>query len=90
MKIELILGIVSGICLILGGLSYLVYYEHREERKYIKFGICSIILAALGIGLLVGITNKHNSEIEENSEEYIEECGEEIDEINYNEGELDP
>ncbi len=55
MKIEIILGIVSGICIFLGCVFYLIH-NNREEDK--KFGILSVIFTALGIGLFIGLTNK--------------------------------
>ena len=88
MKTELIFGIVSGICLVLGGLSYLVYYKHYEEKKYKKFGFFCAILVAFSIGLLIGITNKpHEPGV--NSGYYYNEEEIENETINY-EGELDP
>ena len=55
MKTELILEIVSGICLLLGCVFYLLHNRKEDDKKY---AILCIILTALGIGLFVGTTNK--------------------------------
>lgn len=65
MKIEIILEIISGICLLLGCIFYLIYNNRSSKNE--KFnkaaGIISIILTAIGIGLLVGVSNvKHEPE----------------------------
>jgi hypothetical protein len=55
MKTELILEIVSGICLLLGCGFYLLHNRKEDDKKY---AILCIILTALGIGLFIGATNK--------------------------------
>lgn len=55
MKIELILEIVSGICLLLGCVFYILHSQKENDKKY---AILCIIITAFGIGLFIGATNK--------------------------------
>lgn len=59
MKIELILQIVSGICLLLGCVFYILHSRKEDDKKY---AILCIILTAIGIGLFIGTTNKPSSQ----------------------------
>lgn len=88
MKIEIILEIISGVCLLLGCILYLIHTEREDDKK---FGILSIIITTIGIGLFIGVTNiPHSSE--SNGEIYYQpEDNEEEEIFNYNnEEELDP
>lgn len=81
MKTEIIFGIISGICLTLGCIFYMIHCKKENDKK---FGIISVILTALGIGLFIGITNKP-SDIQQENTSVIEEVVEDE-----NESEIDP
>lgn len=67
MKTELILEIVSGICLLFGCGFYLLHNKKEDDKKY---AVISIILTALGIGLFIGATNTpYNPEQKGDTEE---------------------
>lgn len=90
MKTELILQIISGICLLLGCVFYILHSRKEDDKKY---AILSIILTALGIGLFVGTTNKPSQT--EYTPQYYEGEGEnnDIEEEIYDyeqQNELDP
>lgn len=55
MKTELILQIISGVCLLFGCVFYILHSRKEDDKKY---AILCIILTAIGIGLFVGTTNK--------------------------------
>lgn len=55
MKTELILQIISGICLLLGCVFYILHSRKEDDKKY---AVLCIILTAIGIGLFIGTTNK--------------------------------
>lgn len=85
MKIEIILGIISGLCLGLGCILYIIYNRRLYNEKRDKLlAILSIIFTALGIGLIIGLSNKpHISDVQEdNIEEVVEE--------DLNENQVDP
>ena len=86
MKIEILLEIISGVCLLIGCIFYLIHNSREDDKK---FGILGIIFTALGIGLFIGTTNKpHTSESTEGI--YYNEYEEE-ENFNYNyEEEIDP
>lgn len=54
MKINIVVQIISGICLVIGCVFYLLHNKKEDDRK---FGILYVIFTALGIGLFVGSTN---------------------------------
>jgi hypothetical protein len=90
MKTELILEIVSGICLLLGCVFYILHSRKEDDKKY---AILCIILTAIGIGLFVGTTNKPSQT--EYTPQYYESGGEnnDIEEETYDyeqQNELDP
>lgn len=88
MKTELILQIVSGICLLLGCGFYLLHNKKEDDKRY---AVLSIILTALGIGLFIGTTNKPSSQ---STPQYYEGGGnyEFDEEYNYDEqqNDIDP
>lgn len=76
MKTEVILGIISGICLGLGCLLYVIYNQGYCKRRRLT-AILSIIFTALGIGLIIGLTNKpYTPSIQEDNSEVIENIDE--------------
>jgi hypothetical protein len=86
MKTELILEIVSGICLLLGCVFYIL---HNKKEDDIKYAILCIILTSLGIGLFIGTTNKPS----QNTPQYYEGGGGvdyEFEEDYEQQNELDP
>jgi len=54
MNINIILEIIGVVCIFTGGVFYLIHTNKEEDEK---FGVISIILAAIGIGLFIGATN---------------------------------
>lgn len=76
MKMEVILGIISGICLGLGCLLYVSYNLGYCKKRKRLVAILSIIFTALGIGIIIGITNKPYTPPTIQEEEVIENINE--------------
>ena len=87
MKTELILEIVSGICLLLGYVFYILHSRKEDDKKY---AVLCIVLTAIGIGLFIGATDKPS----QSTPQYYEGSGGGIDyelEEDYEQqNELDP
>lgn len=81
MKIEIILELISGLFLILGCTSYIMYNRRENENQKKVLIVLCVIFTAIGIGLFVGATNKPYTPKEDSTEEIIEEDINE-DEIN--------
>ena len=77
MKTEIILEIISGICLVLGCLLYISYNLGYCKKRERLVAILSVVFTALGIGIIIGVTNKPYMPPTIQEEEVIEN----IDEI---------
>ena len=74
MKMKVILEIISGICLVLGCLLYISYNLGYCKKRERLIAILSIIFTALGIGIIIGISNQpHISSVQEDNTEIIDD-----------------